>query len=449
MARRDPYRACEDFHRTAATARHPSVGVTRRHFLGWGIGAGVSLYTARSMPLPHWLDGAEEAAASDPNARILVAVFLPGGLDLLDTLLDSSQYGRYRDARRGAARPLEGTHLAGTTILPHPGLAQGAGGGLQGLFDAGRLGVLPGIDYSNPDLSHFHSRNFWETGMITPNPTSGWLGRWLDEHGGSNNPFQGLTSGPRLSPTLLTAGAPVASLTSVQAAAMEVPGLSRRGQARAMKTYRQLAAAQRGDRSGRAAARSSARLALAVSDSLGRLDDGASAPPVDVGYPSGSQTAARLSQLAFVLSQPLGTRVATVDCSGDFDTHNNQPGRLADGLADVSASLSAFQADLDARGLSDRVLTFAWTEFGRRLRGNRSTGTDHGAGGIAWVMGPHAASGVLTEYPALDRLDDNGNLTVTADFREVYASLLEQWLGTPAEPVIPDAGSMRRIQVVK
>ena len=95
------------------------------------------------------------------------------------------------------------------------------------------------------------------------------------------------------------------------------------------------------------------------------------------------------------------------------------------------------------------MLTFVWTEFGRRLRGNRSIGTDHGAGGIAWLMGSHAASGMLTEYPALDNLDDKGNLKVTVDFREVYASLIEQWLGTSAEPIIPDARTMGRIQIVK
>ena len=450
MARRDLYRGCEDFHRTAATTRHPTVGVTRRHLLGWGIGAGVALYTARSMPLPHWLEGAQAAAASDPNARILVSVFLPGGLDLLDTLLDGDQYGLYRDARGDAARPEQGTPLAGTAILPHPALSHGVGGGLRALFDAGRLGVLPGIDYSNPDLSHFHSRHFWETGTITPQRTSGWLGRWLDQYGGRENPFQGLTSGPRLSPTLLTRAAPVASLSNVRRAAMAMPGLSGRAQERAMTAYRELAAAHGDDRAGRAAVRSNARHAQAVSDALGALD-GASevTDPAALGYPSGSQTGARLGRLAHLLAQPLGTRLATVDCSGDFDTHNNQPGRLASALADVSASLSAFQADLDARGLSDRVLTFVWTEFGRRLRGNRSIGTDHGAGGIAWVMGSHAASGVLTEYPALDKLDDKGNLKVTVDFREIYASLIEQWLGTSAEPVISDARTMRRIRIVK
>lgn len=460
MPRRDPSRACEDFHRTAATARHPQVGVTRRHFLGWGIGAGVSLYTARALPLQHWLDGADEAAAAAPRARILVSVFLPGGLDLLDTFLDTQQYAAYAKARGSAARKLGGTPLSGTSILAHPGMSHGVRGGLKALFDAGLVGVLPGIDYANPDLSHFHSRVFWESGTITSQLTTGWLGRWLDLHGGRRNPFQGLSSGPKLSPALLTSAAPVASLSSLSNTAMAVPGLSRGAQKKAMAAYANLAAHRRGDGAGRAAVRSTSKMAHEVARRVAGLDErdaGVTLPPdanyiADgkplAGYPN-SEFGTRLKRLAFVLAQPLGVRIATVDCADDFDTHNNQPSRLSDALADVSASLSAFQADLQLRGLSDRVLTFVWTEFGRRPHGNRSSGTDHGAGGIAWVMGDHAASGVLTEYPSLRDLDENGNLKVSVDFREVYASLIEQWLGTPADGIIPDAAALRRFAVVK
>jgi uncharacterized protein (DUF1501 family) len=94
------------------------------------------------------------------------------------------------------------------------------------------------------------------------------------------------------------------------------------------------------------------------------------------------------------------------------------------------------------------VVTFVWTEFGRRPVGNRSRGTDHGAGGIGWVIGHHARPGLLTEYPRLDDLDGDNNLKVTVDFRTVYASLIEQWLGGGADGVIPDANRLGRIRVV-
>ena len=213
MPRSNPYTGCEDFHRTAATDRHPAVGVSRRQFLSLGVGAGLTLYTASAMPLAHWMEGAEEAAAAGSGKNILVSVFLPGGLDLLDSLMDTSQYGTYQRLRPATARSATGDVLKGTTLAHHPSLEAGSLGGLRGLFEAGKLGLLPGIDYANPDLSHFHSRLFWESGTITSQLTSGWLGRWLDHHGSKSNPFQGLTSGSRLSPVLLTNSAPVSSVS--------------------------------------------------------------------------------------------------------------------------------------------------------------------------------------------------------------------------------------------
>jgi uncharacterized protein (DUF1501 family) len=94
------------------------------------------------------------------------------------------------------------------------------------------------------------------------------------------------------------------------------------------------------------------------------------------------------------------------------------------------------------------VLTFVWSEFGRRVESNESQGTDHGAGGVAWVQGQRAKSGILTDYPNIGALDDHGNLAVTVDFRRVYASLLEGWLGTPAEQVLPGAAGFGRVALV-
>ena len=142
-------------------------------------------------------------------------------------------------------------------------------------------------------------------------------------------------------------------------------------------------------------------------------------------------------------------RVASVEAPGDFDTHDEQPKELAAALREVSQGLAAFQADLEARGIADRVLTFVWSEFGRRPQSNDSRGTDHGAGGIAWVQGTRARGGVLTDYPDLGRLDRNDNLAVTVDFRRVYCSLLEGWLGTNAAEVIPGAPGFGRIAVTR
>ena len=217
-----------------------------------------------------------------------------------------------------------------------------------------------------------------------------------------------------------------------------------------MDTYGKIASASpRG--AGPSSAYTAARLAKQVGDRLApyksKDDVDPLAPPVP--YPKENDFAERLSRLAAMISLPLGIRVATIEADGDFDTHDNQPEDLSKGLAEVSEGLAAFQADIEARGIADRVITLVWSEFGRRPEANDSSGTDHGAGGVAWVQGTRARGGVLSDYPSLSSFDGEDNLQVTLDFRSVYASLLEGWLGTGADEVIPNAGAFRRLALVR
>jgi uncharacterized protein (DUF1501 family) len=203
---------------------------------------------------------------------------------------------------------------------------------------------------------------------------------------------------------------------------------------------------------GPASAARAARLAHSVSDQLAPFRKTKDKPdPLagPVAYPDDNDTADRLKVLAGLLAQPLGIRVATVDADGAFDTHEGQAQTLDRDLGAVGEALAAFQADLEARGIADRVLTFVWSEFGRRPTANKSGGTDHGAGGVAWVQGPRALGGVLTEYPSLTDLDPEKNLKVTVDFRRVYGSLLAQWMGTDPAEVIPGAAQFGQVALVR
>jgi uncharacterized protein (DUF1501 family) len=440
--------ACQDFHRASEAARRDVL--TRRQMLKWGIGAGVTVYAANLMPTQHLLGAAAAEAAAAPDAPVLVSVFLPGGLDLLDTLMPLEQEGALRDLRGGVA-PAAPLALKGTSLGLHPSLAKGPGGGLQGLYDRGQIGFLPGIDYANPNLSHFASRAFWETGMVSQQSVSGWLGRWLDRHGSADNPLQGLTSGYGLSPTLRAVNAPVASVSD--------PGDARLGMwsvwgdwgTAAVEAYAALSRSTP-KAAGPASAARAARLAHSVSDQLApfaKTKDNPDPLGSPVAYPQDNDTADRLKVLAGLLAQPLGIRVATVDADGAFDTHEGQAATLDRDLGAVGEALAAFQADLEARGVAQRVLTFVWSEFGRRPMANKSGGTDHGAGGVAWVQGPRALGGILTEYPSLTDLDPEKNLKVTVDFRRVYGSLLGQWLGTDPAEVIPGAAQFGQIPVVR
>ena len=319
------------------------------------------------------------------------------------------------------------------------------------MFEANKIGFLPGIDYANPDLSHFNSRNFWETGIVSPLAGPGWLGRWLDVAGTPDNPLQGLTLGGGLSPTLRTAGAPVASLNSPRDARLNFAGTYGVGADITAAAWGRLADSASKSRPGPAAAAKSAQLARTVATKLAPYepkDDGPDplAPPIP--YPEDNDLGTKLSRAAALLALPLGVRVITVEADGDYDTHDDQPTELATALSGLSQALSAFQADIEMRGLGPRVLTFVWSEFGRRVESNQSAGTDHGAGGVAWVQGLRAKPGILTDYPDVSRLDEHGNLAVTVDFRRVYASLLEGWLGTPADAVLPGAASYGRVALV-
>jgi uncharacterized protein (DUF1501 family) len=448
MPRTRAHAACQDFHRASEAARRDVL--TRRQMLKWGIGAGVTVYAANMLPTQHLLDAAAAEAAAAPDAPVLVSVFLPGGLDLLDTLMPLGQEGVLRDLR-GAVSPAAPLALKGTSLGLHPSLARGPGGGLQGLYERGQIGFLPGIDYANPNLSHFASRGFWETGMVSQQSVSGWLGRWLDRHGSADNPLQGLSSGYGLSPTLRAVSAPVASVSDPGDSRLSMWSVWGSWGTAAVEAYAALARSTP-HAAGPASAARAARLAHSVSEQLApfaKTKDNPDPLGAPVAYPADNPTAARLKVLAGLLAQPLGIRVATVDAEAQFDTHEGQAATLEKDLGKVGEALATFQADLEARGIAQRVLTFVWSEFGRRPMANRSGGTDHGAGGVAWVQGPRAFGGVLTEYPSLTDLDPEKNLKVTVDFRRVYSSLLGQWLGTDPAEVIPGAAQFGQVQVVR
>ena len=141
-----------------------------------------------------------------------------------------------------------------------------------------------------------------------------------------------------------------------------------------------------------------------------------------------------------MLASGLPLHVVALTAPGHYDTHSNQAGDLAQGLQLTTDSLLAFQRDLETRGLADRVLVHVWSEFGRRAQENGDAGTDHGAAGVGFLIGSRAKGQMVGEFPGLQNgLDADGNVKATADFRGVYASLLEQWLGVDAGLVIPNA----------
>jgi len=167
-----------------------------------------------------------------------------------------------------------------------------------------------------------------------------------------------------------------------------------------------------------------------------------------VTYPK-SEFAHKLAGLANYLANDLPVRVVTLRAAGGYDTHSDQADDLAKYLQETCEGIAAFQKDLEARGLQDRVMIEMWSEFGRRPEENGSAGTDHGAAGCAFVIGSQAQGEMVGEFPSLAKLDSNDNLRVTSDFRGMYCSLLEQWLGFDSARVIPGASGFERPRLVK
>src|SRR5213076_3532744 len=172
---------------------------------------------------------------------------------------------------------------------------------------------------------------------------------------------------------------------------------------------------------------------------------------VPASYPNAtSPFTKRLAGLAAMIQAGLPLKCVAITAPGGYDTHSTQAQTLASGLQTTADTLLAFQRDLEARGVADRVLTLVWSEFGRRARENGSAGTDHGAAGAGFLIGTRAAGAQVGEFPGLaSGLDRDGNVKATSDFRAVYAALLEQWLAFDAARIIPGAGKFARPQLVK
>ncbi len=414
-------------------------GLSRRAFMARSAGLALAVYGASALSPRALQAGIEEAQAAGPADAVLVSVFLDGGVDSL-TMLAPSNDATYRELRPTLALPAgQGTPFSeDSRLFWHPSAA-----GFATLHAEGKVSVAPGIGYTDPNQSHFTSRHYWEVGAVDPRGRIGWLGRYLDLHGSKANPLQGLALDYSLAPALATGTVPVAAVSSPQDYDLGASGVWGPIEGRMLNAYGKLGAIAGGDPALRLA-----RDQVAATTTLRHQVSafrGVSAP---VSYPADDEFPERLATLAAMLAAGLPLRCVALNAPGGYDTHNNQAVSLPANLKLTADSLLAFQRDLEARGLADRVLVNVWSEFGRRPEENGS-GTDHGAGGVSLVIGTRAAGTMIGEFPGLETLDDEDNLRVTSDFRGLYCSLLEQWLGVDATPIVPGAGSFSRPQVVR
>jgi uncharacterized protein (DUF1501 family) len=410
-------------------------GLSRRSFLLRSAGLAVAVYGAQNLSAR----AIDEAMADFADDRVLISVYLEGGLDGLSVLAPVGEPA-YQSLRPVLGlSPDEGTPFADDDRLHwHP-----AAEALATLHSEGKLTVFPAIGYSGPNQSHFTSRHFWEVGALETDRRTGWLGRYLDQHGSADNPLQGLSLSNLLMPALATGEVPVASVISPSDFSLPVYGVSgpiRDSMYEAFGSLGELSAPQQA----LSEARGATSRTHALHQDLKNFASGVS--PVE--YPA-DPLGSKLAGLAAMIDAGLPLRCVSVQGTHGYDTHASQMKAFGPNFQAAAESLLAFQRDLEARGLADRVLVQVWSEFGRRPAENGSGGTDHGAGGVALVMGSAASGAMIGEFPGLSQLDPLANLRSTSDFRGFYSALLEQWLGVDAGPIIPGADSFERPQLVK
>ncbi|MGA7704593.1 MAG: DUF1501 domain-containing protein, partial [Solirubrobacteraceae bacterium] len=420
-------------------------GLDRRAFLLRSAGAALSVYGASMLGPRHFEAGIAQAmAAGGSEQPVLVSIFLEGGWDALSVLapVGEDEYKKLRPnlgLTEGTGKPFKEDE----TLMWHP-----AASGLAELHEEGKVTTFPAIGYQPADESHFTSRHYWEVGQLDAQTRTGWMGRYLDMVGEPDNPLQGLSLDYSLAPALATATMPVAAVSSPADYTMGAYGLDEPVSGPALETFGALGALAAPSPAYAQARAASYDTGLVLEKMAGFVQsEKESGDKSAVPYPGGD-FAERLAVLAAMLHTGMPIRCASLNAVGSYDTHSDEANTLNANLEQTVGALIAFQRDLEARKLDQRVLIQLWSEFGRRPQENGS-GTDHGAGGLAFLIGSRAAGKMVGEFPGLTKLDENENVLNTSDFRSMYCSLLEQWFQTEAAPIIPEAASFARPVLVR
>jgi uncharacterized protein (DUF1501 family) len=407
-------------------------GLSRRSLLLRGAGLALAVYGAGKLPA---FEAGIARAAAGPPGSVLLTVFLDGGVDSLSVLAPVGDPD-YRRLRPSLAVDAQRAFAEDARLAWHP-----AATALADLHAEGKVSVLPAVGYTNADQSHFTSRHFWEVGALDPHLRTGWMGRLLDRIGTPDNPLQGIALDGQLSPALATSRNPVAAVNKPEDVGFWTPGAWGPAEELAIGAFTDVGRSLSGSRDPAVAqAARAAAFAGGVSKSLAPLGrDGKPTYSPMAAYPQTTDAfPKRLAGFAAMLSAGMPIRCASISAPGAYDTHADQTKSLPKNLQLTCDSLLAFQRDLEARGLADRVLTLVWSEFGRRAEENGS-GTDHGAAGLGMLIGTRAAGTMIGEFPGLAQLDPDGNLRATSDFRGLYGSLIGDWFGVDPAAILPQA----------
>jgi uncharacterized protein (DUF1501 family) len=374
---------------------------SRRDFLKTGF-RGASLI-ALSPTVPGFLAATARSAPIEADARILVVIQLDGGNDGINTVVPYRDEG-YARHRRSLRLPTNRLIKVADGIGLHPSLGDAAR-----LLESGWLSIVPGVGYPNPSRSHFRSMAVWQTARLDPEEHRGpgWLGRVGDDVPSAGAIFLGSETSPAALRGRRSSPASVDRLRDFM-----VPGsIDPKPATEASRSKDELSGF----------VRRSLLDAYSTADRLAELARTRKSDEPEDGLLGHLMTMVRL------IKSGARTRIYYA-LQGGYDTHAQQLRAHASLLRDLGYALKSFFDELSDAKLADRVVVLCFSEFGRRVGENASNGTDHGTSGPIFLAGPSVQPGLVGPYPSLSDLED-GDLKVAIDFRRVYASVLEKWLG--------------------
>jgi uncharacterized protein (DUF1501 family) len=406
--------------------------ISRRDFLG-RTAAGVSFLSLSGAMPRLFAEAANAARAADRSDHVLVVVELAGGNDGLNTVIPFENDLYYKN-RPTLGVPKDQVLRLDDRIGLNPTM-----GPMSELFKDGKLAIVQGVGYPEPDRSHFRSMEIWHTASTSKKvPLTGWLGRVIDatltrsvseaaptEASARGTPdLPGLAFTGSLPQALQAEHFAVPVIQQIEGfAAVPGAGPARDRLLKKLSTMPGATATPVGF---------VRQQADAVYRTAERLRDAAAKYKSDVMYPG--ELGAQMRRAAQVIAADLGVRLMYLQQAG-YDTHSNQAVGHPALLGELAGALAAFQKDMEQLKVADKVVVMVFSEFGRRVDENASKGTDHGAASCMFLAGTKVKGGLAGAYPALDKLGD-GDLIHTVDFRSVYATILDNWLECPSQKLL-------------
>ena len=359
---------------------------------------------------------------------VLVVLQLSGGNDALNTVVPHGD-PLYYDNRPNVRVPEDQVLKIDDNVGLNPNM-----GPMKKIYDEGKMAIIQGVGYPNPNRSHFRSMDIWHTCEPDTQGTEGWLGRTIKEiDPNKENVLTAVNFGRGLPRALAAPGVPVASVGNLATYGV-LTGIEGEDQrADALDVFSRIYSPTLG--------RSMVvdYLSQTGMDALKGADILSTAPE---SYSStveyGSDVVGQyMKNIAQVHLAGFGTRILyTTAPYNSFDTHAGELAAHAKLWTDTSNAISDFYDDLREHNASDNVLLLVFTEFGRRVHDNGS-GTDHGSGGMAFLIGDHVNGGLYGEYPSLEESKLlEGDLHFNNDFRGIYTSIIEDWMNMDAKPIV-------------